>query len=549
MKKNKMRRMVAECIAALVWTALTMLTDRLIFRYDWRDGTVFAYKVLFFFLVFGLLHGAVTLAGKLRRRERFACRCVRWALPYLAVNLLILLLIWPGAWGNDDLYVLDMARSLQLTPWYHYLSSVYQILVLMLLPFMSGTVVVQIFVISGMTGYLMALVQETAEGYCAARGWDTKFARCTAILYLPLVLPPVLLHNQEAFRPTWTSWTEIFLLAVVALWFSGHQPLSRGKWWTLICLGALTATWRSECIYYVILVPVFLLLFARSKQLGLQSALVGSVLVIVLTLVSNRYNNSLQGGSDWSYQSVAFSRQIVTVVQASDLEKDADLLEKIDPVFSVQACKDYMGTVSGAYEQVVRDADTVTQEKWNECLKASLLLAFRYPDAVFKERWELFINTVHYTIFSGQKSVFITSSELYDRAPEELRSIQKNFLENMPPLAEPINQELRRQVMNVLMDWKVDSNRIVSLSWNMLPFFVVLFVMQIVLAIWRKWMLYWVNMAGVLHIAVVFVAAPTGYFMYYLAPYMQGAITATIVVLWMVLRALINCGKSKVRGI
>lgn len=40
----------------------------------------------------------------------------------------------------------------------------------------------------------------------------------------------------------------------------------------------------------------------------------------------------------------------------------------------------------------------------------------------------------------------------------------------MPPLAEPINQELRRQVMNVLMDWKVDSNRIVSLSWNMLPF-------------------------------------------------------------------------------
>ncbi len=76
MKKNKMRRMVAECIAALVWTALTMLTDRLIFRYDWRDGTVFAYKVLFFFLVFGLLHGAVTLAGKLRRRERFACRCV-----------------------------------------------------------------------------------------------------------------------------------------------------------------------------------------------------------------------------------------------------------------------------------------------------------------------------------------------------------------------------------------------------------------------------------------------------------------------------------------
>ena len=177
MNKGILRRLFAEAVVALVWTALTLLTDPLIFDYNISQGRVWAYKGLFWILAFGLLHGAVTLVGKLRRKERFARRCVLWALPYLAVNLLLLLLIWPGAWGNDDLYVLELARSLQMTAWYHYLSSVYQILALMLIPLVAGTVFIQIVVISGMTGYLMASVQELVEGYCVARDRDPRRAR------------------------------------------------------------------------------------------------------------------------------------------------------------------------------------------------------------------------------------------------------------------------------------------------------------------------------------------------------------------------------------
>ena len=267
-------------------------------------------------------------------------------------------------------------------------------------------------------------------------------------------------------------------------------------------------------------------------------AVLGSVLVVVLAQASTRYNNYLQGGSDWSYQSVAFCRQIVTAVQASDPEEDGKFLEKIDPVFDVQACKEYLGPISGAYDHVIRKDTEVTEEMWGNCLQGAVALVLRHPDAVLAERWDLFANTIEYTIYSGQKSVFVTSSELYDKPWEELRNIQQNFFTDMPALANPINKELRTHVIHALLDWKVPTNRLVSLSWKMLPPFAVLIVLLPVLALWKKWFLFWVDAACVAHIGTVFLSAPTSYFMYYLAPYMAGAAAAGTVLLYLVLRTI-----------
>lgn len=538
LKTGTRRRIAAELMAALLWCGLTLLTDRFVFRYTEYNATLAIYKVLFFIVAFGLIHGAVTLVANVRKRDRFTIRCLLWALPYLAVNLVIFVLIWPGAWGNDDLYVFALAQSLQVTAWYHFLSSVYQILVLMLLPFMAGTVLVQLVLASGMLGYLMASLQEVVERYAAERGRSVKNGRWVALLYLPFLLPPILLHNQQPFRPTWTSWVEVFLLSAMAIWYTAGKPLSRKKWVVIVCLGALTATWRSECVYYLVMVPLFLFLFTRKKLLRGGMAVLGSVLVVVLAQASTRYNNYLQGGSDWSYQSVAFCRQIVTAVQASDPEEDGKFLEKIDPVFDVQACKEYLGPISGAYDHVIRKDTEVTEEMWGNCLQGAVALVLRHPDAVLAERWDLFANTIEYTIYSGQKSVFVTSSELYDKPWEELRNIQQNFFTDMPALANPINKELRTHVIHTLLDWKVPTNRLVSLSWKMLPPFAVLIVLLPVLALWKKWFLFWVDAACVAHIGTVFLSAPTSYFMYYLAPYMAGAAAAGTVLLYLVLRTI-----------
>ena len=66
MKTPAKKRTAAELAAAVLWCALTLGTDRLFFRYDWRAPAFFVYKALFLVLAFGLVHGAVTLVQKLR---------------------------------------------------------------------------------------------------------------------------------------------------------------------------------------------------------------------------------------------------------------------------------------------------------------------------------------------------------------------------------------------------------------------------------------------------------------------------------------------------
>lgn len=97
MKTPAKKRTAAELAAAVLWCALTLGTDRLFFRYDWRTPAFFVYKALFLVLAFGLVHGAVTLVQKLRAGDKFARRWVAWTLPYLAVNLVILLIVWPAS--------------------------------------------------------------------------------------------------------------------------------------------------------------------------------------------------------------------------------------------------------------------------------------------------------------------------------------------------------------------------------------------------------------------------------------------------------------------
>ena len=163
MKTPAKKRTAAELAAAVLWCALTLGTDRLFFRYDWRTPAFFVYKALFLVLAFGLVHGAVTLVQKLRAGDKFARRWVTWTLPYLAVNLVILLIVWPGIWGNDDLAVLYLARTLQPNSWQHFLTSGAFILSLMFVPMPGGVVLVQNLLISGIVGCFAATAQDLAE--------------------------------------------------------------------------------------------------------------------------------------------------------------------------------------------------------------------------------------------------------------------------------------------------------------------------------------------------------------------------------------------------
>lgn len=530
--QHSRKRWGLEVLAALAWCLVTLATDRLFFRYDWRTPAFFVYKALFVLAALAVIHGAVTLVEKLRRRDDFAVRWLQWALPYLAVTLVVLVIVWPGCWGSDDLDVLHLARTLEPSAWQHFLTSAAFILSLMFLPMPGGIVLIQTLLIAGAVGCFLAAAETLAREKmprAPARGWFV-------LLYIPFLLPPVLLHDMQPFRATWSTWCELFAVFLLVWWYLGGRPVGKKQLAAFTVLGILTAAWRSENIYYVAAFPVLLAFLVHKKLLRAAAAVLCAVVIAGGTLAANAYTNRLMGGG-WAYQQVALCYQAAALVQDADPQADAAELASIDKFFDVDTCRAQTTLHGPALRAAVcRIGGDVTQEDWSACTKAIVRLALKYPGSLLRERLGVFLNTVHQNqTDSNQKIVFAATVLVYTDDPAAMRDNQKDFLYNSIGTW-PVNQALRQDFIMSLSYRTEFLGGLPAATWWMLPSFGLLAAAILVLLVRRRWMLFFAAGALAARIPLVFLTAPDTYFMYYLSPYMAGYILAAVAIVYGVLR-------------
>lgn len=517
------KRLGLEALAALLWCGVTLATDRLFFRYDWKSPYFFVYKALFVLLAFAVVHGAVTLVRKVRQKDAFALRWLQWMLPYLVLTLVVLVIVWPGCWGGDDLDVLYLARTLEPSSWQHFLTSAAFILCLMFIPVPGGVVLIQTLLIAGIVGCFLAAAETLARERMPkppARGWF-------AILYLPFLLPPVILHDMQPFRSTWSTWTELFTVFLLVWWYLRGQAITKKQLAVFTLLGVLTAGWRSESIYYLAALPVLLAFLAGKKLVHPAAAVVSAVGIMAGALACNAYTNYLMGDA-WLYQRVALCYQAAALVQDADPVEDAEALAMIDPIFDVQACRDLSNLHGPELRATVsRSLEGQTEGDWNVCKKGIIRLALKYPGSLLRERLGVFLNTVEQQpTESNQKLVFAVTALVYTDPPEAMRDNQKDFLYNSIG-AYPLNQQLREDFIMSLSYRTEFLGGLLAVTWLMLPSFGLLAAAILVLLVRRKWMLFFAAGALAARIPLVFLTAPDTYFMYYLTPYIAGyAITA-----------------------
>ena len=414
MNTSAKKQIIPELLVAVLWGILTLWTDRLFFRYDWRTTAFFVYKALFVLLAFLLVHGIVTLVKKLRAKDRFVWRWLQWTLPYLAVNLIVLLIVWPGCWGNDDLNVLSLARTLQMDAWQHFLTSSAFILSLMFVPIPGGVVLIQNLLISAAVGCFAATAQDLTEKRLVRPVKPVWFA----IVYLPFLLPPVLMHNQNPFRTTWSCWCELFLVFMLVAFYLRGTRLTRAELTAVVVLGALAASWRSECVYYLAAIPVMLAVLCSKKLL--RPLALGAVTALILCgyMASSRYTSSLMGEA-WQYQRIALCYQMAALVQDADPAEDAAELAAIDKIYDVDYCRSHPEIHGNALrEAILRNGGS--DAEWKECRGAIARLALRYPKSLLRERLDVFNNTLRQRQNgrSNQKLVFASSFLMYEGEPE-----------------------------------------------------------------------------------------------------------------------------------
>lgn len=100
---------------------------------------------------------------------------------------------------------------------------------LMFLPMVGGIVLIQTILIAGIVGLFIAEAQTLAEQRLQKplkSGWFV-------LLYLPFLLPPVVMHDMQLFRMVYSNWVELLVLFLLVRWYLRNTAIKR---WELVLL-------------------------------------------------------------------------------------------------------------------------------------------------------------------------------------------------------------------------------------------------------------------------------------------------------------------------
>ncbi|EFB74744.1 DUF6020 family protein [Subdoligranulum variabile] len=454
--------------------------------------------------------------------RRLICRAVlqkdafsRKFLRYTAVNLLVLLalmlLLWPGTWSWDDIHVLNQARSYSLYAWQHYLSSEAMILSAYFLPSAGGIVVVQLVIAAFVSGYCLTLV----DTGLLDRG--RRYHGVAVLLAdLAFFLPPILFYDYSKFRNTLCSYLELLLLALT--WRMARTPGARtvGNLCLFLTAAILTAAWRSENLYYIVLVLGLLLFIAGRRRW--KRCLAATLAVCAAVVAIGRYNTGLIGNDN--YAVMAIINPVVEVIREAERHPDGLREEQHDAIGKVLDWDRLMAEPLASGSALYWDGAVLsyTQEEYRAFQKTCLQLVLRYPAAFLQERAGMFWNTLGFNDF--QYDPYTRTIRIFMPDTAEAKSWKEN--------GEALNVSLREATIRLLAGRDEDGNKNLSnhIFWNLLPPLVFALAALVYGVRKRRWLFAYLVFCNLCKVPLIFATAPDTYFMYYMSVYLFGYVVA-----------------------
>lgn len=466
------------------------------------------YRLAFLCLLIVLAIAALRLGRRVFvEKDRFSRRFVLYAAVNLAVLLFFLLLLWPGTWSWDDIYVLNGAQTYSFVAWQHFLSSVAIIFSAFLIPSAGGIAAVQVVILALISGYLLAL-------------FDVLFLDANRRFYgaalliadLCFFLPPLLLYASSRYRSTLCAYLELFLFAFVVRLVK-FPALRRAKNIAFVlALVVLIASWRSENIYYAPLCFFILLLLLGRKYWKRCLAL--ALAVCVLTVGIGRYNTRLIGTNDYSV--VAVINQVTALTRRAVSEDDPSTqtaLDQIDRVLDVdRLISEPDKTGSALYWEGV--AFSYTEEEYRDFLSAYLHLILKYPFTFLQECTRIFSNALG--INDNQQTLCQSAIAIYQPGT----SHHEIWGEDRPAL----NVSLRASTIRLLggLDGNDQYTLLSHIFFNLIPPMLLSLAALLFFLFRRKPLPLLFSFAIFCKVPLIFLTAPGGYFMYFLSIYLFG---------------------------
>ena len=538
-------------VVALLHFVLGFLTDRIMFDYVWMDFTstknickslwAIGVKAGYLVLLLALWQGIFYFVKKADRTF------VKIAIAYFLLQLCLLLLVWPGIWRMDEFSLLS--NSVQLMPhfWQNYITSVFYIYSMMLLPFPAGVIIMQCVCISLVVARMLTLCARSMKG-------RQKRPHLAAVLLgLPFWMFPVLDSNLYPLRMSLYAFLEVLLLA--ELYFYGEKETGQGNhmhesnakdsnrhdngqnsngeiffWARIVVLAAIVTVWRTEAIYYLLLFPLLLFLLERtSRKKKILLWRIGCYIILTVILFSvQKVGEKMTSGQQYELTSTVLP--LVPLVEEADKNGDDALLARIDRVVNVdvvlEGAKQGRSGISLFWGEPDFQRD-YTEEEFADFKSAYYKLILTYPGTFLKERWQTFL---------ASSGLLENTTELFTAKGVPNYDTFRTY-----PLSKPISDELRTGVIKILelrsrQDY-MQKLPVTDFVYSAIPAIVILIITFVICLAKRRWTAVYVTTLMLVKVPLVFLTAPSRLFMYYYSPYLFGYCT--------LFYFLACCGKRK----
>ncbi len=522
-------------IAALALWVLSFFTDRLLFTYSLIPQAgykgvgrlafmayTWALKFGYLAVLFMALQGVWRLFRRAQSEEKVR-RMLLHAAFYFVLMFACLLIVWPGLWRGDEFTIFEAARGLNLQFWHHYLTSLYYIFSMMLLPFPTGILIVQLIMISLIVGYAVSAL-------------EARIGKLSWLLYIPLIFPAMIDNNNYIFRTVPYAYLEL-LFVVMAIERLKDERVGAGFWWGTSVLIALLGVWRSEGIYYLALGTAFIAFLYR-KKVGKAWAAKLVLLPLALALALNAPQLIGLGlkGEDHSYELTAFTAQAAPLVQRAQAEGETELVQAIDRVLdkdilirSLEEGNPFITIFT--YDDLEREG--YSDFDFTQFRSALMTLYLKYPDTLMKERLHCFLTA------SGMNPEVNGTARPYalfeDGGGEDQARVQS--FKASSPLVNPPFPALRSPFIKFI-DGRAQadpdrSTAIYRVFWNLIPPVAGLFIAILLMALrHRKWACAGALTLVAIKFPLVFMTSPVPYFKYYFPLYLIGYLAVFGYIAW-----------------
>ena len=498
-------------IITIIHFIITFFSDKNIFKFnDMNWLNYISCKILLLIILFSFWQ----FIGKLIKKDKESHKYFKYFVIYMIPIIILFIFLYPGNWFGSDVYnFYDFATRGEFLYYLNYLSTVFYMIAYMLFPIPPGA------------PFLTSILFGITFSYIAKSIYDIYKSKLIYLLLIPFFMFHTLLYTFYANRPIMFGVSYLLLISIIIIDKIKQNKLTTKKFISLAILTGIVGYWRSESIYLVLAIPLFIFIVYKIKWnikniIKIFGICIISFIVISLPqkIVELKEKTDVPSSRNLPMYINPLSYMLTQELKGDNLEED---LNKINNVLDISLMKEY-----ASYEETFciwlggGCIKEYTTEEYEDFITS-------YKN-VMKNNFPLFIKTKILT-FANASGIFIdrfTTKDLYDSNDEYILKREDTktlFGYEIRKALYAIIEGKNYYTNNPNILWRMTNNLLIPLGIIGLIF---------IYSIIKKDLFYFL-LTGMLlgHTFIVFITAPASYFMYYFNVYMTGLVLGTIFII------------------